>query len=162
MGTEKRTRFSLHWMQKEDAPRVVTLEEEGRGNIYPCRISDIRSVLKNGRKNAVVIKRDGKEVIGHLFFVVYPERIFLVSLCIDSRYRRMGLGTLLLDWIREQSPPEIRRERAECFVRESALIPQIFLRKNDFFCTGIEKEIFIEPDEDGYFFEYVNVPVVPS
>lgn len=144
---------SLHYLHFQDFPVLYEMERLYGGNLYPCNYQKFCDTLTNGQTVGVVAKDQDGRIHGYLVFAIREEDVFIGSLIVSPSFRRHGLGSAMMEWLLEKLPPELLRPRVIVYAREGQLAWQTFLKKHGFTCTMILDDLFISPEENGYFFE---------
>lgn len=66
----------------------------------------------------------------------------ILNLGVHDKFRRRGIGSLLLDRMKDRLERDEERDHLRFDVRETNLPTQLFLRNNGFLATGVLKRYF--------------------
>lgn len=98
--------------------------------------------------------------IGYVMCVVDGSEVAIMTLAVVPHYRRRGVGTMLVDALKER----VCRGRRECvsaWVRERNLPAQLFFRSCGFRWVETERLPWAGLDEDAYVMEWKIGGFVP-
>lgn len=99
-----------------------------------------------------VIAESNGFVNGFCLFELLQKRIRILKLTVDCTVQRMGVGTFMLDWLKDYALTNGRaRLNVEC--SERYLGSHQFLRSQGFTALTVIHDYW--PDEAAYLFEYV-------
>jgi ribosomal protein S18 acetylase RimI-like enzyme len=90
-------------------------------------------------------------VEGFSVYEIHTDHYFVLNMGIAPEYRRRGYGSALIAEMKKHACFANKR-MVGCYIRESNLEAQLFLRANNFLCVGVLRNHF--GDEDGYDFRY--------
>lgn len=159
----KDAKIAIRFMCEMDLPAILKIEESSYD--YPWPETEFRSLRDMRHQYAQVAILD-KEVVGYVISEVHPDHVYVHNLTVTSAARRQGIGTGLMNRVKERLTA-VRRTRVEVHARETSLSAHFFLRANGFVATNVErgwykdeqdeKEVAIE---DAYRFVFqLGVPV---
>ena len=110
--------FTIRKAEKKDAERlkelletIALLHHEGRPDIYAAGskydVSDIEKKLKNKNELILVAADENDFVLGYTMSKIYDvqgggvlvghKKMYIDDVCVDSRYRKHGIGGALLE-----------------------------------------------------------------
>ena len=99
-----------------------------------------------------VIKYDGRAV-GYMYYTLHKKRIHLLNFAVSRVFRRLGVGTRLLENLLMKLSAQ-RRSRIILEVRESNLAAQLFFRENGFRAVAVLRDYYVVSPEDAYLMQY--------
>ena len=77
-------------------------------------VDDIDAAIRSGQTIAAVL--DG-ELVGTVRYVVTADSVYLGRLAVDPEYRRNGIATMILEWVRAELLPAEGRQAIDVEVR---------------------------------------------
>lgn len=150
MQHTKRMKITLRHVEPEDLDAFIRIE---RG-AFPVGLRwDAKvwsKLLSEPKRHGIVVaaRRRDNAAIGYLVFGCVDDLIQVVNLAVDTRYRRLGIATALLDSI--ITIEDKTWTRVGVIVHEENLAAQWFYRACGFRCTTIRWGYYAE--RDGYEF----------
>jgi ribosomal protein S18 acetylase RimI-like enzyme len=144
-------------MCKEHVDNLLFIENTSEENLWSKGDFESHIGLRN---HSGLVAMDCQRPVG---FIVYERRpvdsyLQIWNLVVDSKYRRMGVGTFLVKRLTEMVPEEY--EGVDVFVRESNTAAHLFLKSLGFWCDTISRDYFIdrvlqhETRENAYGFDF--------
>jgi ribosomal-protein-alanine N-acetyltransferase len=128
-----------------DLPAVLLVESASFPE--PWNAKDFRIHLSQ-RTNFGMLAEIGKEVVGYIVYRVEGEQIFVLSMAVMPRYRRNGIGTMLITTI---LPKMKNRKKIRAIVSDQILDAHLFLKNLGFKALKVKRN-YCGPDHDGYDF----------
>ena len=118
----------------------------------PFGKEDFEKLYESGISNALVVLT-GDRVIGHVSFTVIIDECQIINVCVSSRYRKMGVGSRLMDAFLEHLR---KRDVKKIFleVRESNSPAINLYKKYGFFSVGVSKNHFSLPTENAILMNF--------
>jgi GNAT superfamily N-acetyltransferase len=144
----------VNWMQFTDRPAVLELGQRVMGSLA-LTATDLNQMIRGGAVGIVASVSDQWHPVGFLLSSRMRNYIALHGVVVHSHYRRMGVGTALLQHVKE-------RLREDCpeivaFVPERFLVCQKFLRQARFLASPkVFRDYF--PDQDAFEFRFQAPP----
>lgn len=142
--------IKTNWITLKDIPRILEIEKL-------CYPSDpwseeiFKNCLKQENCVGVVAFADDK-ILGYNIFEIYKNHKTILNIAVDPEWKKLGIGKKLIDAIKDNV------KNIHTVVSEKNLLAHLFLQKNGFIATKVEREFF-DKTEDAYRFEYnVKVP----
>lgn len=89
----------------------------------------------------------GDERVGYMIYELQESRLNIVNLAVKPERRRQGIGTAMINRLKEKLSPR-RRTELRITTHEEWLESQLFLRSQGFTATAIERGVF--GGADGY------------
>lgn len=153
MQTEIQTRLRL--MTLDDVLLVCDIEN----TCFPVPWSrkEIKRVLEAPRHFGIVADRfthKGTEVIGYMFYTVSRAKFELLNLAVDPRFHRNGVGTTLIEYLKNKVKLGNRPNRITLEISETNLVGQLFLKSLGFKATRVLHEHY--DSQDAYHMEFDN------
>lgn len=102
----------------------------------------------NKKKNNNTIK----QIVGHIIGRRTQARIELIAVVVDEDFRRMGVGSTLVNSLKEKLTN--KRTRISRYVRETDLPSQLFFKHCKLKYCNTSVGYFRDTGEDGYLFYY--------
>lgn len=100
-----------------------------------------------------VVAESNGFINGYCLFELLQTRVRIVKLTVDCTVQGMGVGTFMMDWLKDHALKTGRsRVNVEC--SERYLGSHQFLRSQGFAALTVIHEYW--PGEDAYLFEYVT------
>ncbi len=144
------TTACIRWMIRRDMPEI--LEIENASFDHPWDEEKFLKYLRLRNCIGMVIEHSDK-VLGFMVYEIYKTYLRIYRLAVHPSFRREGLGLKLVERLKEKLSSQ-RRDRLVVTVRESNLAGQMFLRAQKLRCTGTERGVFQDADEDGFTMVY--------
>lgn len=93
---DKKSNIVVSYVLKEDANKIFEMFWEVFDPLY-AYLPRMDDLLKMIEKKEIMAAKDGEEIVGFLHFEMLRGGMHLWHLAVDKKYRRMGVGSLLLD-----------------------------------------------------------------
>lgn len=143
-------RVHIRWMVRRDLQEVLQIERESFE--FPWSEDDFLGILR--QRNCIgMVAEYNATIVGFIVYELSKNKIQLINLAVDPRYRRLGVGTQLaaklIGKLNYQS-----RNRITFEIRETNLGAQLFFRSIGFRVTQILKNFYDEMNEDAYLMQY--------
>jgi len=106
-------------------------------------------VLRRRNVIGMVAEFDGV-VVGFMVYELNKHDLFLMNLCVQPAMQRTGIGTAMIDRLKEKLSA-VKRSTMELIVSERNLACHLFLRDLGFLCT---ETIRYPDDDDNYRFVF--------
>ena len=157
-------KVSIRWAIRRDVPEIMTIESEGVKVEDAFSEGHLLSLFKK-RHVGIVADLDG-EVVGYALYAIpfNQSYISLDRLVVHSGYRRVGIGGLLMSWLKRRLIPVDNvngnaRKQILAGVAEDLLSVQLFLKAQSFDFLWNERESAQSRDimgarRDTYWFTY--------
>jgi GNAT superfamily N-acetyltransferase len=107
--------------------------------------------LKLNNYIGVVAEKWGR-MLGFTVRSIHKHGIVIANMAIDPEFRRLGIGTELID--HAKCNLNERRNRIEVWLRESDLPAQLFFRSQGFRAEQGLRRFYEDTDEDAFVMEY--------
>lgn len=146
----KTIKSDVRWILRRDMPVVLDIEKRSFSD--PWTEEEFIGFLREPGGIGNVIEHDD-QIVGYILFDLMPGRIYVANMAVDPKYRRMGLGSKLIDKIKRKLT-DVGRNRISTHVNERNLGAQLFLREHGFRCERIEKGMYDKSDLDAYLMVY--------
>lgn len=123
-------------LRDEHIQEVHNLEKECY-NEQALSLHNLDKLIKNINANGFIIYNDKREVIAYLIYVYHAKDFVtqLVRIGVKKSYRRTGLGTKLINKIKDKI--HANKPFVLCNVSDINLIGQLFLRNQGFVARKI-------------------------
>lgn len=118
----------------------------------PVNEQEFTSILEMGRTNTIVVV-DGRHIPGFVAFTMERKKIVINDLCVSPEYRRMGVGTLLMNQLKNKLSTD-RRPEIEVVVAETLLGAHLFLQKHRFIADSNILRNHCASGVDAYRFQF--------
>jgi [ribosomal protein S18]-alanine N-acetyltransferase len=134
-------------LETEDLEKVYEIER--RAFRHPWNAIDFIRVLNRSEGHGLVVELGGN-VAGYEIYQVGKFSAWILNLAVDKAYRRLGVGTLLVDYVVERALFNGRR-RVAVDVWDKNLPAQVFFRALTFKAVNVLRRAW-ETGEDAYRF----------
>jgi ribosomal-protein-alanine N-acetyltransferase len=142
-------RVNLRWACRGDLESLASLEAACYSDAWPKRY--FRTLME--QNYPIIVATVGEGVVAYMVYHCHKHDVNLVNLTVHPDYRRRRIGYQLLARLLS-SLAEMKCSRVTYLVRESELIPQVFLRAFGFVALRTWKRHFEDTGEDGYYMAY--------
>lgn len=143
---------SFRWMLSADSNEIAEIDQECFE--FPWTLKDVRKAYVDNNIHTAIIEVEDK-IAGYCFYEVMPTEFRILNFAIRPIFQRKGYGTALMNKMKDKVTGESRkRSKLSCFIRETSLVGQLFLRKCGFIASEIHHGVYTQTDEDAYLFEY--------
>lgn len=142
-------KLNIRWMIRRDMPEVLLIEQESFE--FPWDENDFIRTLRNRDTIALVAEHD-QRVLGFIVYQLRQRELRILSLAVNPRMRRKGIGSALVANIGGKLDIG-RRVRIFTDVRETNLLAQVFFRAMRFKAVKVLRG-WEATGEDAYRFEY--------
>ncbi len=146
----------MRWMTRADLNSVLNIDWQHRENMWTE--GDFLKSL-NQRNCVCMVATNLEKAYGFIVYELNKKSISIVNFGVHADFQRGGIGSMMLSKLIDKLK-SLKRDSINCYVRESNLIGQLFLKENGFKAIAVEKNYFQdispfeEKIEDGYLFEY--------
>jgi ribosomal-protein-alanine N-acetyltransferase len=138
--------ITIRGLFERDMYEVQEIERVAFEN--PWTFRDFQNVFASGQSVSLVAVAGG-DLVGYLIGVRWPERLEILNLAVDHRYRRRGIARQLVDRVLAGAPGQ----EAIADVSESSLESQLFFRAVGFRAVRILRDVY-ESGEAVYRFRH--------
>lgn len=143
-------RVVIRTIYRPDANAILQIERDSFE--FPWTASDFIRCL--GRDYTIGVVADcGGDVAGFVIFELLSQQIRLLNIAVDQRFRRRGIGRLLVDRVIGMLSG-LHQRRLVLEVRESNLTGQIFFRSCGFKAVAVLHDFYDDTPEDAYRMVY--------
>ena len=140
----------FHWIVRHDMPAVLDIERDSYA--FPWSEAEFLDALLERGRVGIVAKSD-RSVVGFLLYNSRPRSLEIVNLAVAADLRRRGIGSRLVDFLKEKLSSGGRDELTVC-VSDDSLGAQLFLRSQKFRATAVLRDYFDEHEGDAYLMRY--------
>lgn len=119
----------------DDFQQLIEIDTLSYHRIYNSPISETVSVNRN-----VYVADEGNMISGFLTCIVFGHQVSIDKLAVHPDSRRLGIGTLMIDFLKSYLDEELREIVCQADIRNG--IAQLFLRSCGF--KAEKKPIFVE------------------
>ena len=137
----------LRLMSKSDLDRICEIEFDSYNE--PWNRDEFKTLIKSDNHICSVAVVEG-QVVGFLIYELSKNYFYLKSIAVSPKYRRMRIGTRLVERMSEMLS-ETNRKSCRVHIPESNLLGQKFLREMGFKATHVMRNFF-DGDVDAYYF----------
>lgn len=141
----------LRWMINRDFADVLRIEKEAFGK-HAWTHQEFLEAAASRAVVCYVALIDGK-VVGYLIRENEENRFNIINFAVDPKFRRQGVGTCLLDNVKQKLNAQ-RRSEIVLQVREKNLAAQLFFKNAGFLAKSVVKACYEDCDEDAYLMSY--------
>lgn len=147
--------LSVRWMIQRDIPSVLEIDSHSFKESWgAAELTHFRR-----QQNTVpLIVEDANEVVGFMLLWMNKRSILLERIAVHHLHRRQGVGSLLLDRVKQKTSGDVRRSIIyHCDERD--LSAQLFLKASGFKACAVIHDHF-EDGSAAYRFEWWHPSVV--
>ena len=149
---DKNKDFKAYIAEEKDLKNLLVLESQsGSEDIWDA--TQFSSILRN-KKIKIALVNHKEDPSAYLAFEVKRKEIIVWSITVKKSLRRLGIGTSLVQWLKNTTEENFSSVNLTCVTRESDLSSQVFFRSLGFICTKTLEDIFECPPENGFFFRF--------
>lgn len=141
--------MSIRWMLRRDMQDVLKIEY--RSFDWPWSEDDFMHCLSHHNRIGLVYEQEDK-IMGYIVYETLEDRIRVLNIAVHPNHRRQGIGVQLLDALKGRLKDS--RATVDMYVSEDNLNTQLFLKKNKFIASNVEKNFYKDFDLDAYYFSY--------
>lgn len=145
------TELHIRWMIRRDMDEVLKIENE----CFEQPWSAAEFAAELSQRNVIAKVAEVCELVaGFAIYEMFRDRIELLNFAVRADLWRRGIGTALVENLKDRLSPAKRR-KIVTHVRDSNLSAQLFCRANGFRCTRMEPNFYQDSAEDAYRFEFL-------
>ncbi len=141
----------IRWMIRRDLPKVLEIEHHSYE--FPWSEKQFLAALRRSRCVGIVVEGEAGEIIGFALYELHRHSLEIIDLAIHPNYRRRGIGTELVDYLKQKMVRQ-GRERINVFVSEDSLPAQLFLKRAGLRATEVLPGYYDEDQSDAYVMTY--------
>lgn len=143
---QQELRAWTRWMIRRDLDEVLAIEADSFG---PDAWGEEDFLSHMRQRNCIAIVAEiGDRVVGYAVFLRQEDHIALLSLAVDKRYRRRGVGRQIANKIASMVRKRPERNRVHIDVPERMLDALLFLKACGFRAARVSRAMY-GADEDG-------------
>jgi ribosomal-protein-alanine N-acetyltransferase len=131
------TQYHVRWLMRRDLDEVLYIE---RGTSDKWDESDISSQLRQRNCIAVVAESSDGPIDGWMCYELHLNHIELIRIAVCTRDRRCGIGTRLIERLKDKLEQQ-RRNRIEVIVAGHSLTAQMFFSACGFHATPMADDL---------------------
>jgi [ribosomal protein S18]-alanine N-acetyltransferase len=139
-------KIDIRWMIRRDLFDVVQIEL--RSHEYPWTEEDFLTVLRQ-RECIGMVAEHAHEIAGFMIYELHKSWLRLLNFAVEPAYRRNGVGTAMLERMKEKLSQQ-RRHAIALAVRESSLSAQLFFKSQGFRSACVVRGHYEDTGEDAY------------
>jgi [ribosomal protein S18]-alanine N-acetyltransferase len=137
-------RVTIEPMNDQDIEQVFAIEQASFSS--PWKPDGFRTEMDRAPSVCLVV-REGPTIYGYAVFWLIPPEIHLLNIAVHPGMRGRGLGTLLLDYLKEYGR-EVGAEHVYLEVRPSNESARKLYRQAGFVHAGLRKNYYAAEKED--------------
>lgn len=145
---QSKTVCHIRWMIRRDYDYIIPIAQQSFPDPW-----EYRDFVYHQRQRDTIgmVAELNSDVVGYVVYELHKNRIQIINLAVDPKYRRSKIGKAMIDKLIGKLSHE-RRNRIIAEVRVDNLPDQLFFRSCGF---RVERtEIHSETGEDFYCFKY--------
>ena len=139
--TNKPDIVEVRSLASSDISKILSIEREAFN--HPWSVEGFRSLLKNNVYVCIGVFRNNLK--GYLIALPVLDELHILNIAVDSRYRREGLGSRLMNEALKRAGMEIKTILLE--VRESNFTAIKFYKKHGFNPVGRRKSYYPDGED---------------
>lgn len=136
------THIQIRWLIRRDMDEVLAIEKQS--DLEQWTEEDFLRFLRKRTVIGVVAETE-LNVFGFMIYELHKSMLKVLKLAVDPEYRRQGIGTQMVDRLKDKLSQQ-RRNEIEIDVNERNVSGQLFFAGCGFNCEEI--------DDDKYTFRY--------
>jgi len=156
VSTETRT------MQPSDLGQVMVIEDTNGPRSNPMggawTKEDFCAVLQAANHQGIValMKQNRKyKIVGFAVYCLLADKIHVCNMAVHPEHQGQGVGTMLIDRLKDKLARSGRRKALEFDIRESNLPAQLYLKGRGFRAISVVRNWYEQPvREDAYKFQF--------
>lgn len=144
----------IRWMIRSDMPRIM--EIENASFLDPLQEEDILGRLRRTNSIGMVAVTRSENIAGFVIYELESKSVNIIDFAVDPAYRRSGVGTAMIDRMKEKLAIN-RRHMITSIVNERNILAQIFYRSCGFAAVEVWRDYFCDETgdaQDAYFFKH--------
>lgn len=130
------TQYHIRWICQSDIDEVLYIE---RGTLDPWKEDDVRGQLRQRNCIGVVAESSDGPIDGWMCYELHPNHIKLIRIAVCTRDRRCGIGTRLIERLKDNLEQQ-RRNRIEVIVDGRSVTAQLFFQSCGFHATPMAED----------------------
>lgn len=142
----------VRWLIKRDMDEVLRIEML----CFPQRWTreDFMHYLR--QRNVIgMVADNGHDVVGFMLYELHKSKLKVINFAVHPDWQRLGVGTAMVNRLKNKLHNDRRRREILLTVRESNLHAQLFFSELNFRAIGVSRREYEDTGEDGYQFRYV-------
>lgn len=148
-----REQVGIRWLIRRDMPQVLAIENAVVDS--PWDEYDVLHYLKQRNNIGIIAETQPQcEVVAFMFYSLEGPQIRVLRFAVAPGYQRRGIGTRMVDRLKDKLVRQVGRKELVIEVRESLLGFQYFLSAQGFRASHVIRDHFFGPDEDAYLFRF--------
>lgn len=88
----------IRWMIPSDYPHVIAIDWDAYDD--PLDDADLVRIMGNNSTIGIVIEPEYGTIHGYCIYRLYPDRIEIIRLAVDEKYRRQGFGRQMIERVK--------------------------------------------------------------
>ena len=142
--------MNIRWMIRRDVAEVEEIERLS----FPDPWDEDEFIRHLRERNVIkMVCEVGDALAGFMVCRLHPKSLELLNLAVHPRFRRSGVGTLLLRKLQTKVEGSQRRERVTARIVDSNLRAHLLFQSLGFLAVDIDREFYGR--HDAYCFEWV-------
>lgn len=150
MQTDTSIRVHIRWAIRLDVPDVTVLERSVGGMTEEQYLAVMR-----GRNVIGMVAELESKVVGHVVYELQDDKLNVLTLVVQPKLRRQGIGTQIMDRLLAKLSAH-RRCTLRVLLRESNLTGQLFLRAQGLCAIEVLRGHYADTGEDAYVMVYIK------
>lgn len=143
----------MRWLTVRDLKEVLDIERRAFGS-HAWNRADFEFKFKSPRVIGMVAEDEKGGVRGYTVYELREHSIDVQNFAVDPLFHRQGIGTQIVDRLKEKISPRGRRRRLTLSIRETNVAAQLFFQRMGFTATTILRDLYEDTNEDAYLFWY--------
>ena len=136
-----------------DTEDILYIERMTQSN--PLTRKDFLSLVNDSDIMCLVMRENGL-VLGFVLYGIYKFHLNIYTMVVHPDFRKQGIGTSLLEEVKNRVLKHPLRRVVFLKVRESHLETLYWAKKRGFLAISIDNEAFSVPDEDGIIMKWAT------
>lgn len=140
----------IRWCVRNDLKDILKIE-----NTCEHPWTEKRFIESLRRRDGIgMVAQLNNSIVGYVTYRFRDEHLRLTNLVVHPEYRRIGIGTQIINKMKYKVDFSPRRKAIYFDIRETNLDMQLFLKKMDFRAIRIVHNAWSDTGEDTYRFAY--------
>lgn len=155
MMTNNDIKIKIRTFNLNDIPKSVVLERDNFD--FPWTEKDFKQSHSSSMIASMAAEID-KELAGYLFYDVAKDHYQILSINVDKKFQRKGVGTKLVETLISRLNDSYHKNTITASVRETNVTACLFFNNLKFNAVEIIKDAYTSVHEDAYVMKY-RIPI---
>jgi [ribosomal protein S18]-alanine N-acetyltransferase len=146
--------YAFRWLVRRDMPEVMAIENASFADPW-TEEEYLRQLRQRNCIGSVIERTEDSKMVGVMIYELHQGRLELVNIAVHPHHRRQGVGTAMLNRLKEKLSQQARRS-FDLKVGEQNLRAHLFFQACGMKATEVVRAPFRDSpnNQDGYRFVY--------